>query len=75
VFTAMPLNGAIVNYVKGVPRVPARIDFERSEVEGFNTEDLLKPGLSVKPEVKVRWLSRQSNSILVGPVFVPDPMA
>lgn len=76
VFTAMPLKGAIVNYVKGM-RVPVRIDFDRSEIEGFNTEDLLKPGLSVEPTVRVRWLpkTRQPNSVLVGPVPVPAPMA
>ena len=77
VFSAMPLKGAIVNDVKGKPRVPVRIDFDRPEIQGFNTEDLLKPGLSAEPRVRVRWLprTRQPNSILVGPESVPGPVA
>jgi membrane fusion protein (multidrug efflux system) len=77
VFSATPLKGAIVNDVKGMPRVPVRIDFDRPEIQGFNTEDLLKPGLSVEPKVRVRWLprTRQPNSILVGPESVPGPVA
>ena len=45
-------------------RVPFRIDFDRPEGQGFNVEDLLKPGLAVEPKVRVRWLSRtrQPNS-------------
>jgi membrane fusion protein (multidrug efflux system) len=76
-FNAMPLSGAIVNDVKGMPRVPVRIDFDRPEIEGFNTEDLLKPGLSVEPKVRVRWLprSRQSNSVSVGRGSNPGPVA
>jgi membrane fusion protein (multidrug efflux system) len=64
VFSTLPLKGAIVNDVKGMPRVPVRIDFDRPEIEGFNAEDLLKPGLSVEPKVRVRWLprTRQPNS-------------
>ena len=66
-----------VNDVKGMPRVPVRIDFDRPEIESFNTEDLLKPGLSVEPKVRVRWLprTRQPNSVLVGPVSIPEPVA
>jgi len=77
VFSAMPLKGAIVNEVKGMPRVPVRIDFDRPEIEGFNTEDLLKPGLSVEPKVRVRWLprTRRLNSVLAGPEPIPGPMA
>jgi membrane fusion protein (multidrug efflux system) len=73
VFSAMPLKGAIVNRVKGMPRVPVRIDFDRSEIQAFNTEDLLKPGLSVEPKVRVRWLprTRQPNGVLVGPGSIP----
>lgn len=73
VFTTMPLKGAIANDVKGMPRVPVRIDFDRPEIEGFNTEDLLKPGLSVEPKVRVRWLPRtcRPNSVLVGPESIP----
>jgi membrane fusion protein (multidrug efflux system) len=77
VHSAMPLKGPIVNDVKGMPRVPVRIDFDRPEIQGFNTEDLLKPGLSVEPKVRVRWLPRtgQPNTVLVGPESVPGPMA
>jgi membrane fusion protein (multidrug efflux system) len=74
---AVPLKGAIVNELKGMPRVPVRIDFDRPGIHGFNTEDLLKPGLSVEPKVRVRWLprTRQPNSVLVGPESIPGPMA
>jgi membrane fusion protein (multidrug efflux system) len=77
VFGATPLKGAIVNDVKAMPRVPVRIDFDRPEIEGFNTEDLLKPGLSVEPKVRVRWLprTRQLNRVLVGPESIPGRMA
>jgi hypothetical protein len=58
-----------------VPRVPVRIDFDRPEIQGFNTEDLLKPGLSVESKVRVRWLprTRQPNSVLVGPESISAP--
>jgi membrane fusion protein (multidrug efflux system) len=59
IFIAMPLKGAIVSDVNGMPRVPVRIDFDRPENQNFNTEDLLKPGLSVEPRVRVRWLPRR----------------
>ncbi len=77
VFSAMPLKGAIVNDVKGMPRVPVRIDFDRPEIQGFNTEDLLTPGLSAEPKVRVRWLprTRQPNSVPVGPEPISGPMA
>jgi membrane fusion protein (multidrug efflux system) len=77
VFSAMPLKGAIVNDVKGMPRVPVRIDFDRPDIQGFNTEDLLKPGLSVEPKVRVRWLprTRPPNSALVGTESIPGPIA
>jgi membrane fusion protein (multidrug efflux system) len=77
VFRAMPLKGASVSGGKGMPRVPVRIDFDRPETEGFNTEDLLKPGLSVEPRVRVRWppRTRQPNSVLVGPVSIPGSIA
>ncbi len=34
--------------------VPVRIDFDRSPGQEFNAEGLLKPGLSVEPDVWVR---------------------
>jgi multidrug resistance efflux pump len=42
------------NYAKVVQRVPVRIDFDHSEGQKFNTEGLLKPGLSVEPKVRIR---------------------
>jgi membrane fusion protein (multidrug efflux system) len=60
-FSAMPLKGAIVNDVKGMPQVPVRIDFDRPESREFNTEDLLKPGLSAASKVRVRWLPRNGT--------------
>jgi membrane fusion protein, multidrug efflux system len=58
VFSLLPPENATGNYVKVVQRVPVRIDFDRSSDRNlgsdFNAEGLLKPGLSVEPEVKVR---------------------
>jgi membrane fusion protein (multidrug efflux system) len=58
VFSLLPPENATGNYVKVVQRVPVRIDFDRSDDRNpgsdFNAEGLLKPGLSVEPEVKVR---------------------
>ena len=49
------------NDAKVVPRVPVRIDFDGTQSKNFNAEDLLKPGLSVEPKVRVRWLPRNSS--------------
>src|SRR5580704_1932708 len=58
VFSLLPPENATGYYVKLVQRVPVRIDFDRSDDRNpgsdFNAEGLLKPGLSVEPEVKVR---------------------
>jgi len=58
VFSLLPPENATGNYVKVVQRVPVRIDFDRSSGRSpgsdFNADGLLKPGLSVEPEVKVR---------------------
>jgi membrane fusion protein (multidrug efflux system) len=54
VFSLLPPENATGNYVKVVQRVPVRIDFDRPEGQDFNSEGLLKPGLSVEPEVSVR---------------------
>jgi membrane fusion protein (multidrug efflux system) len=58
VFSLLPPENATGNYVKVVQRVPIRIDFDRTSDRNpgsdFNAEGLLKPGLSVEPEVKVR---------------------
>ncbi len=54
VFDLLPPESATGNYVKVVQRMPVRIDFDRPPGEEFNSEELLKPGLSVEPKVKVR---------------------
>jgi membrane fusion protein, multidrug efflux system len=58
VFSLLPPENATGNYVKVVQRVPVRIDFDRTSDpklgSDFNAEGLLKPGLSVEPEVRVR---------------------
>lgn len=54
VFSLLPPENATGNYVKVVQRVPVRLDFNRSAGPNFNAEGLLKPGLSVEPEVRVR---------------------
>jgi membrane fusion protein, multidrug efflux system len=53
-FNAAPPKNGISNGLRAMPRVPVRIDFDRPESQGFNAEDLLKPGLSVEPKVRVR---------------------
>lgn len=76
-FNAEPPKKEIANHVKVMSRVPIRIDFDRPEGQGLNAEDLLKPGLSVEPKVRVRWLprTRQPNNVLVGPASIPRPIA
>ncbi|HWW17286.1 MAG TPA: HlyD family secretion protein [Candidatus Saccharimonadales bacterium] len=54
IFSLLPPENATGNYVKVVQRVPVRIDFDRAERQDFNAEGLLKPGLSVVPDVRVR---------------------
>jgi membrane fusion protein (multidrug efflux system) len=54
VFSLLPPENATGNYVKVVQRVPVRIDFDRPAGQDFNAEGLLKPGLSVEPDVRVR---------------------
>jgi membrane fusion protein (multidrug efflux system) len=54
VFSLLPPENATGNYVKVVQRVPVRVDFDRPTEGDFNAQGLLKPGLSVEPEVRVR---------------------
>jgi len=53
-FSLLPPENATGNYVKVVQRVPVRIDFDRTPGQDFNAEGVLKPGLSVVPDVRVR---------------------
>ena len=54
VYSLLPPENATGNYVKVVQRVPVRIDFDRPTGQNFNAEGLLKPGLSVEPDVRIR---------------------
>jgi membrane fusion protein (multidrug efflux system) len=54
VFSLLPPENATGNYVKVVQRVPVRVDFDRAGGQPFNSDGLLKPGLSVDVEVKIR---------------------
>jgi len=54
VFSLLPPENATGNYVKVVQRVPVRIDFDRTAGRDFNAGGMLKPGLSVVPDVRVR---------------------
>jgi membrane fusion protein, multidrug efflux system len=54
VFSLLPPENATGNYVKVVQREPVRIDFDRLSSQDFNAEGLLKPGLSVEPDVRIR---------------------
>ena len=54
IFSLLPPENATGKYVKVVQRVPVRIDFDRSPTEAFNSEGLLKPGLSVEPDVRIK---------------------
>jgi len=54
IFSLLPTENATGNYVKVVQRVPVRIDFDRSPTQDFNADGLLKPGLSVEPDVRVK---------------------
>jgi membrane fusion protein (multidrug efflux system) len=53
-YSLLPPENATGNYVKVVQRIPVRIDFEGSEKTDFNKDGLLRPGMSVEPDVKVR---------------------
>ena len=56
VLSVMPSNSA--GNLRGRQRVPVRIDFDHLQNQDFNAAGLLKPGLSVEPAVRVRWLKR-----------------
>ena len=49
-FSLLPPENATGNYVKVVQRIPVKIVFER----GQDPEHLLRPGMSVEPDVRVR---------------------
>ena len=49
-FSLLPPENATGNYVKVVQRIPVKIVFEK----GQDPQHLLRPGMSVEPDVKVR---------------------
>jgi membrane fusion protein (multidrug efflux system) len=49
-YSILPPENATGNYVKVVQRIPVKIVFEK----GQDSEHLLRPGMSVEPNVKVR---------------------
>lgn len=49
-YSLLPPENATGNYVKVVQRIPVKIVFER----GQDPEHLLRPGMSVEPDVRVR---------------------
>src|SRR5271157_230501 len=53
-YSLLPPENATGNYVKVVQRIPVRIDFDGNDKPNFNQDGLLRPGMSVEPDVKVR---------------------
>jgi membrane fusion protein, multidrug efflux system len=53
-YSLLPPENATGNYVKVVQRIPVRIDFDGNDKADFNQDGLLRPGMSVEPDVKVR---------------------
>lgn len=52
-YSLLPPENATGNYVKVVQRIPVRIDFDNNDKPDFNHDGLLRPGMSVVPDVKV----------------------
>jgi len=52
-YSLLPPENATGNYVKVVQRIPVRIDFDNNDKPDFNQDGLLRPGMSVEPNVKV----------------------
>jgi membrane fusion protein, multidrug efflux system len=52
-YSLLPPENATGNYVKVVQRIPVRIDFDNNNSSDFNKDGLLRPGMSVEPDVKV----------------------
>lgn len=53
-YSLLPPENATGNYVKVVQRIPVRVDFDGNDKPDFNKDGLLRPGMSVGPDVKVR---------------------
>jgi len=52
-FSLLPPENATGNYVKVVQRIPVRVDFDGNDKPDFNKDGLLRPGMSVEPDVRV----------------------
>jgi membrane fusion protein, multidrug efflux system len=52
-YSLLPPENATGNYVKVVQRIPVRIDFDGNDKPDFNSQGLLRPGMSVVPDVRV----------------------
>ena len=54
-YSLLPPENATGNYVKVVQRIPVRILFENTDKPDFNQDGLLRPGMSVVPDVNVSF--------------------
>jgi membrane fusion protein (multidrug efflux system) len=52
-YSLLPPENATGNYVKVVQRIPVRILFDNFDKPDFNQDGLLRPGMSVVPDIKV----------------------
>jgi membrane fusion protein (multidrug efflux system) len=53
IYSLLPPENATGNYVKVVQRIPVRIDFDGNDKSDFNKDGLLRPGMSVEPDVNI----------------------
>jgi membrane fusion protein (multidrug efflux system) len=52
-YSLLPPENATGNYVKVVQRIPVRVDFDGNDKPDFNKDGLLRPGMSVEPDVNI----------------------
>ena len=60
-YSLLPPENATGNYVKVVQRIPVRIDFDNNDKPDFNQDGLLRPGMSVDPDVNVSVRPENNN--------------
>ena len=60
-YSLLPPENATGNYVKVVQRIPVRIDFDNNDRPDFNQDGLLRPGMSVDPDVNVSVHPENNN--------------
>jgi membrane fusion protein (multidrug efflux system) len=61
IYSLLPPENATGNYVKVVQRIPVRIDFDGNDKPDFNKDGLLRPGMSVLPDVRVSYQPDNKN--------------